>query len=102
LRGAWLADAESSLPERAAALPEAVDVAAGLPATPLGPGGLCGVHERDGLDGGAARDVDQIVDVAPGVRDQAGHGREGRAVVGEDLGQIPRIECGRRVLVETT
>ena len=95
-----LVDAEFTFPERDASLLGAVvdDVAVGLLALLLGPGQLGGAHQQDGLDGGAAHDVDEVVDGGLGVLDQVEHGQEELAVLGEDVGEGGGIERGRAVL----
>ena len=71
------------------------DVAVGLLALLLGAGELGGAHEQDGLDGGAAHDVDEVVDGGLGVLDEVEHGQEELAVLGQDLGELPGIERWR-------
>ena len=63
------------------------DVAVGLLALLLGAGDLGGAHEQDGLDGGPAHDVDEVIDGGLGVLDQVEHGQQELAVLGEETGE---------------
>ena len=58
----------------------------------LGPATCGGAHQQDGLDGGPAHDVDQVVDGDLGVLDEVEHGQQELAVLGQDLGELPGIE----------
>ena len=84
-----LGDVELPLLEGDAAGLRAVvgDVAVGLLALLLGAGELGGAHQQDGLDGGPAHDVDEVVDGDLGVLDEVEHGEEELAVLGQDPGE---------------
>ena len=65
----------------------------------LGPAIAAALMQQDGLDGGAAHDVDEVVDGALGVLDEVEQGQEELAVLGQQLGELLGIE-GRRTVLE--
>jgi hypothetical protein len=68
------------------------DLAVGLLALLLGSSDLLGAHEQNGLDGGAAHDVDEVVNGGLGVLDLIEHGEQKLAVLGQEVGKSLGIE----------
>ena len=72
------------------------DVAVGLLALLLGPRDRLGAHPEHRLDGGAAHDVDEVVEGALGVLEEVEQRQDELAILGQQVGDPLGIE-GRRL-----